>query len=89
MNESQLHNYIAIDKLELAAHLENVRIMGNERNNAINAIKDCKTMASIIDVTYKHRLDRLMDYILDAPSSTEQAYLAGMMRAYNIVAGNK
>lgn len=89
MNEAQRHNYIAIDKLELAAHLENVRIIGNERNNAINAINDCKTMASIIDVTYKQRLDRLMDYILDAPSNTEQAFIAGMMKAYNIVAGNR
>ena len=51
-------------------------------------MSDAKTLASIIDTTYKERLDRLTDLILDIHPANYK-YERGLMDAYNIVSGNE
>ena len=49
-------------------------------------ISDAKTLASIIEATYKERLDKLTDLILDIHPANYK-YERGLLDAYNIVSG--
>jgi hypothetical protein len=46
-----------------------------------------KDLASIIEKTYKTRLDQLMDLVLDLHPSNYQ-YQRGLIQAYNVLAGH-
>ena len=48
---------------------------------------DAKTIAGIIDKTYKIRLDNLMDMIIDLHPSVNMNYRNGLMAAYNLMMG--
>ena len=51
-------------------------------------VKDANTLASIVEATYKQRLDKLTDLILDIHPANYK-YERGLMDAYNIVSGNE
>lgn len=50
---------------------------------------DAKQIASIIDATWKERLDELMDAIIDLHPSTNAHFRNGMMAAYQIMQGRE
>ena len=51
-------------------------------------VKDANTLASIVEATYKQRLDKLTDLILDIHPANYK-YERGLMDAYNIMSGNE
>ena len=51
-------------------------------------VKDANTLASIVEATYKQRLDKLTDLILDIHPANYK-YERGLMDAYQIVSGNE
>jgi hypothetical protein len=51
-------------------------------------IKDAKQLANIVEATYKARLDKLTDMILDIHPANYK-YERGLMDAYNIMSGNE
>jgi len=73
------------DLLEYVAMVEHVI---KDHNKLQQEMKDAKELASIIDATYKQRLDRLTDFILDVHPANYK-YEQGLMDAYNIVSGNE
>lgn len=50
---------------------------------------DAKQLASIIDRTWKERLDELMDLIIDTHPAENVHYRNGLMTAYNLISGFK
>ena len=51
-------------------------------------IKDAKELASIIEATYKERLDKLTDLILDIHPANHK-YERGLLDAYNLLSGHE
>ena len=73
------------DLLEYVAMVEHVI---KDNNKLQQEISDAKTLASIIEETYKQRLDKLTDMILDIHPANYK-YERGLMDAYAIVSGNE
>lgn len=73
------------DLLEYVAMVESVI---KDHNKIQQEMKDAKELASIVDATYKQRLDRLTDLILDVHPANYK-YERGLMDAYAIVSGNE
>ena len=73
------------DLLEYVAMVEHVI---KDHNKLQQDMKDAKELASIIEATYKQRLDRLTDMILDIHPANYK-YERGLMDAYAIVSGNE
>ena len=73
------------DLLEYVAMVEHVI---KDHNKLQQEINDAKTLASIIEETYKQRLDRLTDLILDIHPANYK-YERGLMDAYAIVSRNE
>ncbi len=65
-----------------------VEYLRKDHTSLQGQIKDAKELASIIEATYKERLDRLTDFILDIHPANHR-YERGLMDAYNIVAGHE
>jgi hypothetical protein len=73
------------DLLEYVAMVEHLT---KDHTRLQQEISDAKTLASIIEETYKQRLDRLTDFILDI-HPVNYKYERGLMDAYAIVSGNE
>ncbi|CAB4145470.1 hypothetical protein UFOVP482_7 [uncultured Caudovirales phage] len=73
------------DLLEYVAMVEHVM---KDHSRLQQQIADTKDIASIIEATYKERLDRLTDLILDIHPANYK-YERGLMDAYNIMSGNE
>jgi hypothetical protein len=71
--------------LEYVAMVEHLR---KDHTHLQQQVKDANTLASIIEATYKERLDKLTDLILDIHPANYK-YERGLMDAYNIVSGNE
>lgn len=73
---------------ELIDYVQMVEILRKDHTNLQEQIKDAKELASIIEATYKERLDKLTDHILDIHPANYK-YERGLMDAYNIVSGHE
>ena len=73
---------------ELLEYVAMVEYLRKDHTKLQDQIKDAKELASIIEATYKERLDRLTDLILDIHPSNYK-YERGLMDAYNIVSGHE
>jgi hypothetical protein len=71
------------DLMEYVAMVEHLR---KDHDKLTEQNKDARQLASIIEATYKDRLDRLTDLILDIHPANYK-YERGLLDAYNIVSG--
>ena len=65
-----------------------VEYLRKDHTHLQQQVKDANTLASIVEATYKQRLDKLTDLILDIHPANYK-YERGLMDAYNIVSGNE
>lgn len=70
--------------MEYVTHVEHLT---HDHTQLQEQVKDAKELASIIEQTYKTRLDKLTDLILDIHPANHK-YQQGLMHAYNIIAGH-
>ena len=65
-----------------------VEILDKEHTRLIEQVNDCHALASIVDQTWKVRLDKLANVVIDLHPS-QHTLEAGLLRAYNIMAGHE
>jgi hypothetical protein len=80
--------WVQVKHDELLEYVAMVEYLRKDHTALQEQIKDAKELASIIEATYKERLDRLTDFILDIHPANYK-YERGLMDAYNIVAGHE
>ena len=80
--------WVQVKQDELLEYVAMVEHLTKDHTKLQQEIKDAKTLANIIEATYKDRLDRLTDLILDIHPANYK-YERGLMDAYKIVSGNE
>ena len=80
--------WIQVKRNELLEYVAMVEHLSHDHSRLQQEMQDAKTLASIIEATYKERLDKLTDLILDIHPANFK-YERGLMDAYNIVSGNE
>ena len=80
--------WVQVKHDELLEYVAMVEYLRKDHTKLQEQIKDSKTLASIIEATYKERLDKLTDLILDIHPANYK-YERGLLDAYNIVSGNE
>ena len=83
-----MSKWVQVKHDELLEYVAMVEYLRKDHTKLQEQIKDAKELASIIEATYKERLDRLTDFILDIHPSNFK-YERGLLDAYNIVSGNE
>lgn len=84
----ELSQWVQVRRIELLEYVHMVEILDKEHTRLIEQVKDCHALASIVDQTWKARLDILTDVVLDLHPS-QHTFEAGLLRAYNIMAGHE
>ena len=80
--------WVQVKHDELLEYVQMVEVLRKDHDRLQIEIKDAKELASIVEATYKARLDKLTDYILDIHPANYK-YERGLMDAYNIVSGHE
>ncbi len=83
-----MSKWVQVKHEELLEYVAMVEYLRKDHTKLQEQIKDAKELASIIEATYKERLDRLTDFILDIHPSNYK-YERGLMDAYNIGSGHE
>lgn len=68
-------------------YVNGVEMLSKDHTQLQQDFNDAKQFASIIDATWKERLDELMDLIIDMHPSVNIHYRNGLMAAYNLMQG--
>tara|TARA_R110000868_G_scaffold163256_1_gene395428 strand:+ start:682 stop:936 length:255 start_codon:yes stop_codon:yes gene_type:complete len=79
--------FVQVRHSELLDYVAHVEHLAKDHTQLQEQVKDAKELASIIEQTYKKRLDQLMDLILNIHSTNHQ-YQRGLIQAYNVLAGH-
>jgi hypothetical protein len=80
--------WVQVKHDELLEYVAMVDYLRKDHTQLQEQVKDAKELASIVEATYKQRLDKLTDLILDIHPSNFK-YERGLLDAYNIVSGNE
>ena len=79
--------WVQVRHAELVDYINHVEHLSKDHTQLQEQVKDAKELASIIEETYKTRLDYLMDLVLELHPSNYQ-YQRGLIQAYNVLAGH-
>jgi hypothetical protein len=80
--------WVQVKHDELLEYVAMVEYLRKDHTQLQQQVKDANTLASIVEATYKQRLDKLTDLILDIHPANYK-YERGLMDAYQIVSGNE
>ena len=79
--------WVQVKHSELLEYVIHVEHLAKDHSELQAQVKDAKELASIIEQTYKTRIEKLTDLILDIHPANYK-YEQGLMHAYNILAGH-
>lgn len=82
-----MSEWVQVRHNELLDYVNHVEHLAKDHTALQLQVKDAKDLASIIEQTYKTRLETLTDLILDIHPANYK-YEQGLMHAYNIMAGH-
>jgi len=82
-----MNEYVQVRHAELLDYIAHVDHLTKDHTLLQEQVKDAKELASIIEKTYKTRLDQLMDLVLQLHPSNYQ-YQRGLIQGYNVMAGH-
>lgn len=80
--------WVQVKQEELFEYVAMVEHLRKDHTALQEQIKDAKELANIIEATYKERLDKLTDKILDIHPANYK-YERGLLDAYNILSGHE
>jgi hypothetical protein len=83
-----MSRWVQVRHDELLEYVAMVEYLRKDHTALQQQIKDAKELASIIEATYKQRLDKLTDLILDIHSANHK-YERGLLDAYNLMSGHE
>jgi hypothetical protein len=84
---SRNNDWVQVRQSELLMYVNGVEMLSKDHTQLQQDFNDAKTIAGIIDKTWKLRLDNLMDMIIDLHPSHNPHYRNGLMAAYNLMMG--
>jgi len=84
---SRNNDWVQVRQSELLMYVNGVEMLSKDHTQLQQDFNDAKTIAGIIDKTWKFRLDQLMDMIIDLHPSHNVHYRNGLMAAYNLMQG--
>ena len=84
---SRHDKWVQVRQAELLKYVNGVEMLSKDHTQLQQDFNDAKQFASIIDATWKERLDELMDMIIDMHPSVNVHYRNGLMAAYNLMQG--
>ena len=79
--------WVQVERSHLLEYIAYVERLNADHTKLQQQIKDAKQLADIIEETYKSRLDKLADKILDQTNRSQ--YLQGLTQAYKILQGKE
>jgi hypothetical protein len=79
--------FVQVRHSELLDYIAHVEHLTKDHTTLQEQVKDAKELASIIEKTYKTRLDQLMDLVLELHPTNYQ-YQRGLIQGYNLLAGH-
>ena len=79
--------WVQVKHSELLEYVIHVEHLAKDHSELQAQVKDAKELANIIEQTYKARIEKLTDLILDIHPANYK-YEQGLMHAYNILAGH-
>jgi hypothetical protein len=82
-----MSQYVQVKHADLLEYVKYVEILTKNHTLLQEQVNDCRQLANIIEQTYKERLERLTDLILDIHPANYK-YEQGLMHAYNLLAGH-
>ena len=82
-----MSKWVQVKHDELLEYVAMVEYLRKDHTQLQEQVKDAKELASIIEKTYKTRLDQLMDLVLELHPSNYQ-YQRGLIQGYNVMAGH-
>ena len=80
--------WVQVKRVELLEYVHMVETLDKDHTLLMQQVSDAKELASVIEATWKDRLDKLTDVVLDLHPS-KHTFEAGLLRAYNIMAGHE
>ena len=81
-------DWVQVKRIELLEYVTMVERLDKDHTLLMQQVSDAKGLASMIEATWKNRLDKLTDVVLDLHPS-QHSYESGLLRAYNIMAGHE
>ena len=79
--------YVQVRHAELLDYIAHVEHLTRDHTLLQEQVKDAKELASIIEQTYKTRLEQLMNQVLELHPTNYQ-YQRGLIQGYNVLAGH-
>lgn len=82
-------DYVQVPKSDLIQYVERVNRLIEDHDKQTQELSDIRALADIVNETWQSRLDLLADYILDLNPKETSTYERGLMKAYEIMKGEK
>ena len=82
-------DYVQVPKSDLVQYVARVNRLIEDHDKQTQELSDIRALADIVNETWQSRLDLLADYILDLNPKETSTYERGLMKAYEIMKGEK
>ena len=83
-----MEEWLQVPTRDLINYVDKVNRLIQDHDKQTQELSDIRALADIIEETWKVRLDKLADYILDQSPKDSSTYERGLMKAYDIMKGN-
>ena len=74
-------------KHDLINYVDKVNALIEDHDKQVQEISDIRALADIVNETWKRRLDKLADYILDLDPKGMSEFEHGLIMAYEVMKG--
>jgi hypothetical protein len=81
--------YVSVPKADLIGYVERVNLLIQDHDKQTQELSDIRALADIVNETWQVKLDALADLILDRNSLLNDRYEQGLMKAYEIMKGDR
>jgi hypothetical protein len=82
-------DYVQVPKLDLIKYVDKVNQLIQDHDKQTQELSDIRALTDIVNETWQVRLDALADLILDLNPKETSTYERGLMKAYQIMKGEK
>jgi len=81
--------YLQVPKQDLINYVDRVNLLIQDHDKQTQELSDIRALAGIVEATWRERLDLLADHILDLNPRETSSYERGLMKAYEIMKGDR
>lgn len=81
--------YVQVPKQDLMNYVDRVNLLIQDHDKQTQELSDIRALADIVNETWQVKLDALADLILDRNPLLNDRYEQGLMKAYEIMKGDR